>query len=79
MKSPVYDHFRWLASIPFDCPLCGTHVPPNVQHECSNGKPTVDVSAVCAPIETPEQGTRVLDSTPGQSIRKSRYRGKKPR
>lgn len=36
---PYYDHFRWQASIPFDCPLCGVHIPPGVVHECSNPKP----------------------------------------
>lgn len=40
-----YDNFEWFASISFDCPLCGTHVPPGVRHQCSDGKPVVDVTA----------------------------------
>ncbi len=37
---PYYDHFFcWQAAFPFDCPLCGTHVPAGVKHECSNPEP----------------------------------------
>lgn len=38
-KTLYYDHFAWQASIPFDCPLCGVHIPPGERHECSNPKP----------------------------------------
>ncbi len=36
---PYYDYFSWQASIPFDCPLCGVHIPAGLIHECSNPKP----------------------------------------
>jgi hypothetical protein len=27
-------HFTWLASFDADCPMCGAHMPANLQHEC---------------------------------------------
>lgn len=75
MKGTLYyDHFFWFATTPIDCPLCGTHIPAETKHECSNPKPV----ELAPPAATPRRARRATVGA-GTANRPSASSGKKGR
>lgn len=59
-----YDYFKILTRNPEafggSCPLCKTPLVAGVKHECSNGKPIIDVKGSGSAVSPPDARSRQL-------------------